>query len=371
MTYCTDALARMGADTELVVQAGGEYTNSESVLEEYFGIVGAKKLTVTAIVTDNKDWTGRIGYYRKVKQLISARIDAGADIFITRSLSLLPLLLKAKANSKKMKVFFESHDFFSDLNAINRWKLQEWKNFFREKYYIPKTDGLICLQKTQADLYKRVFPNIKILHLPSGCRLPKLGNDHKGEFTAVYIGSFDVHKGVGDLLRIWEGWENPPKLKLIGGRNIKSQELLQAEIDRKKLTCFVKLIPWLNPGKVLEELLNCHIGLLPLQDTFFNRNLTFPLKMTDYIACGLPIISSKLPTIENVIKDNGCFFTDFKDEIKVRETVDALRNSKDLYELKSEEIKSIRAELSWERRAVKTLDFIRTDKMRHEICSIE
>ena len=57
-----------------------------------------------------------------------------------------------------------------------------------------------------------------------------------------------------------------------------------------------------SPEKLQQALAqDASIGLLPLQDDFYNRYLTCPVKALDYLSHGLPAVASDLPSLREVM----------------------------------------------------------------------
>jgi glycosyltransferase involved in cell wall biosynthesis len=98
--------------------------------------------------------------------------------------------------------------------------------------------------------------------------------------------------------------------------------------------------------------------LLPLRDTFFNRYLTFPLKLMDYVAAGLPVVARRLPTIENIVQDrkHGILLPDLHPGA-VQEAFVILRDKTMYAEIQSN-VRGLAQDLSWIKRAEKTLECI-------------
>lgn len=361
VTCYTNALASTGIRTELVVQKSDEISDIQDTIVEYFDLSQYDNWKISALSTKGKNNAlKRKHYYSQVKSLVKNRLEAVPDcILITRSLSLLPLLIPFKKKYPSIKIIFESHDYYSGFNKSQKKSVQRLKNYFREKLFLPACDALICLQANQEQLYNAVYPNLKTFVLPSGCMNLQAAQSNDKLFSAVYIGSFDIHKGVGDLLKIWENWENSPPLILIGGRNRQDIEQLRSQIAKLNLSEKVELIEWKKPAVLPVFVAKAQIGLLPLQNTFFNRNLTFPLKLMDYISAGLPVVACKLPTIDAILTDgqDSILLTDFSAE-NVRKALTNLMGKPRLYHKLKENVSALQKEYSWLRRAEKTCDII-------------
>jgi glycosyltransferase involved in cell wall biosynthesis len=135
-----------------------------------------------------------------------------------------------------------------------------------------------------------------------------------------------------------------------------------------KLEDTVTIIPWQKPALMPSYLKKAHVGLLPLQDSFFNRYLTFPLKSMDYIAGGLPVVATSLPTMENIFHHNvdSILLENFETK-EFRRTLENLRNNEKLYHGLRENVKILADQFSWKKRAEKMVEIL-DKKMWHKIC---
>lgn len=357
VTYYTEALSRVGVETELVVQKSLDSPPVAEVIRNFFGLEPNALWTVSALeVQGRTSGARRRDFYRKLVSMLRERRPASkADIAITRSLSILPLLLRLRTALGHPRLLFESHDCYAAFLRARQKGFQGLKNFVRERWLVPRIDGVICLQKTQLDLYRSYFPRARLFHLPSGCRSFEPAGEKQDGFTVVYVGSFEKHKGIEDVLEIWRGWENAPRLLLLGGRTSSEVEEIRRRAQEASVVQDVEIVPWQKPSDLPNWLARAHVGLLPLRDTFFNRYLTFPLKLMDYVAAGLPIVSRRLPTIENIVEHgkHGFLVSPF-DPAGVRRALEDIRHSNRHRQMRSS-VWALSRELSWLRRAQKTV----------------
>ena len=359
ITYYTHALASAGAEVELIVGSADNTRSPDEVIGEYFGLSPLPALKISAIKLEGENHHHkRNDFYKKASSLVAGYLNEGKiDILITRSLSLLPILLRLRGKNNRPKVVFESHDFFSELRFLNQSKMQDWKNYFREKHFLKKIDALVCLQMTQHNLYKKHYPKLKIIHLPSGCREYHPSKHPFDDFTCLYIGSLDLHKGVGDLLDTWIAWKNPPRLLIVGGREMHDVERIRSFIKVNGKEDIIDVVPWQNPADIPQYLHRANIGILPLRDTLFNRYLTFPLKMLDYMSAGLPIVTVDLPTVNAVLADmRDSIYITAIDLIHLRQAVDRIRHNENFYRYLRDGIARKAEFYSWKHRAEKSLE---------------
>jgi len=62
----------------------------------------------------------------------------------------------------------------------------------------------------------------------------------------------------------------------------------------------------------------CDIGIAVYDDQFGSTEFIEPLKIWDFMMCGLPFIISKEPSLATLIKDSGVAYSlDFKNKIPV------------------------------------------------------
>lgn len=248
-------------------------------------------------------------YYRKVLKMLAGIIKTeGLNAVITRRETFLPYLIKLK-NKYNIKIYYETHDFYADLslrNDINTVKKKKQSRL--ERKYIPHMDGLICLQKHQEKLYAELFPGVDIKVFKTGI-LRYVKSDRERKYT-TYIGSLDRLKGVETLLKAATLCNNKPKLLIIGGKSRKQIRGLKKLVGNKFRDLDVTITGWLNKKKMDQLLKQTQIGIIPLRDTFFNRYITSPLKLFDYLSYGIPVISSDLPATRFLIDQNrsGLFF---------------------------------------------------------------
>ena len=67
------------------------------------------------------------------------------------------------------------------------------------------------------------------------------------------------------------------------------------------------IVPPVGTGDLYEWIADADIGLLPYEDEDdINVRYCAPQKLFDYVACGIPFIGSRCPSIEAVAEEFGC-----------------------------------------------------------------
>ena len=294
--------AQNGVETHLLCQTPmGDY-------RPYWDFLDVEPVSNLHIVRLAPDWnhlkSNEIFYLRAARYILSLPCFSSQDVVLTRDPGFLPFLYFLK-NKTGCKTFYQSHNFYlnirnrRDLNRVNKNKYHWF-----ESWFLPSLDGLLTLQSAQADLY------LKHLSLPVKIAWPGLSDigpcrhnflKHK---TIAYVGSFQPKKGLETAISVFKRAQQPGwKLRLLGGRNENEQAYAKKLIREANLKD-VEISGWLSYGELKKQLSNVSLGFLLLEDNFYNRFLTAPSKLFDYLAFGIPIIATDLPSLKDFIQHN-------------------------------------------------------------------
>ncbi|MBK7980208.1 MAG: glycosyltransferase [Ignavibacteriae bacterium] len=314
-TFATNnavALAQEFEECFLFVKNNSEKTSDEIINNE-LNISFPKNLTIIRFANNSIINTNYF-YYRNVFKTLKKLIrQNNVDIVITRNPTFLKYLIKIKLKFK-IKVYFETHDFYAnlklrdDINHSKKRKIEKIENKF-----IPRIDGVICLQNSQKELYEEHFPNVNIFVTRTGLRDIENINHEKKYVT--YIGSLDKHKGVDQLIQAAAQSRSKPEILIIGGKTEFEVEETKNIISNYYNPDYVKITGWINKKEMSEYLAKTAIGIIPLENTFFNKYLTSPLKLFDYYSFCIPVIASDLPSTRELIIEakTGLFFGSVSD----------------------------------------------------------
>lgn len=333
-------------------------TPSAEIFKQYFDIQPPANLSVLQIKNNSILKTNYFFFknvYRELKKLSRAN---ELDVVISRNVTFLPYLAKLK-NKFGVPAIFESHDFFADLSVrtdINQKRRIRYEKI--ERKYVPQISGVICLQQAQKEWYQKVYPDQHIHVARTG-----IAEIHHHPFEnrryVTYIGSFQSHKGIEVLIQALGHSTSKPLLLIIGGKDQKEiatiQKLIHDFYDSSKVT----ITGWINKADLEQYLKQTALGILPLQDTFFNRYLTSPLKLFDFYAYGIPVIASDLPTTRELVLENetGLFFQP-GDQVTLAQKIDVLLSNPEILKYMSEKVYEVAKHYLWENRAKQIWDMI-------------
>jgi len=120
---------------------------------------------------------------------------------------------------------------------------------------------------------------------------------------AVFVGRLSVEKGLRTLLRAWESLAIPIPLVIVGDGPLREE--LEEKVHNQ-LSCAVRFAGFLPNEDTLLLIKGAKFLVFPSE--WYE---TFGLTMIEAFACGVPVICSRLGTMQEIVSDNrtGIHFT--------------------------------------------------------------
>jgi glycosyltransferase involved in cell wall biosynthesis len=217
-----------------------------------------------------------------------------ADIWYTRSLVMVEALLSQGISRWVVEV----HD--DPVTRIHRWR----KTSSHVRLFVAISEGMKkCLMRAGIE-EKRILVahdgvDLSAIEAISGSGLRSQLGIGPSACLAVYTGSLYPWKGVDFLV---EAWPSDPMLHLviIGGPD-QDRERIFAAVARQGCNT-IHVLPTIPRQQAFSLLKEADIGLLPTSPDFsIGREYTSPLKLFEYLAAGLPILASDVPSSHEVL----------------------------------------------------------------------
>ena len=185
----------------------------------------------------------------------------------------------------------EFHEFYRNETKKGKRKISNLIN---------NVDCVICLSIQWKQFFIENFETKKIEILPNIVTNPTIKSVSKSKetFNFLFLGFISERKGVWLLLKVIEELKLKLKGKFvfyIGGNG--EVEKLKQEIKAKKLEGIVEFIGWISDDNKLFHLNNADAFILPS----YNEGL--PISILEAMTYGLPIISTNVGGISEVLKD--------------------------------------------------------------------
>lgn len=213
----------------------------------------------------------------------------------------------------RRRVIYDAHEYYADLvkprlvGRFGAWLY--WLIHSAESVCARLADAVITVDKTLAAIYRQLNNNVIVLgHYPP-IQMAQVANPvfSRAELTLVYAGRLSSDRGLqlyANLLRNLINQGIPARLKLVGVFTPKQEEQLFAGIVRG-LEAYVEITGWLPYDKMAEALRTADVGLALFQPEARYLN-AMPVKLFEYMACGLPVIASAFPAIASVVRAADC-----------------------------------------------------------------
>lgn len=300
-----------------------------------------KRFNITRIVAfgpmENKylDFANRIIFFL---QLLFYLHFSKYDLIYTRDFSFLVFLSKIpKLLRPKNKIIYEPHKaYYYASDKVNNIKL--------EIESLKLADAIVAISNgIKHDLIQLGFDENRISVIPNGVKIDRFSisfdrdgfrknhNISKDEIVIIYVGSWEEWKGVDVLIRaflITLRKVSNCKLILVGGSKeelVKTGQLTKGpNVDERKII----LTGFISQTEVVKYLKMSDIGVIPNIRTTIGSRYTSPLKLFEYMAAGLAIVASDLPSIREIVTDNEAVFFEPENEHDLANKLIDLINNK-------------------------------------------
>jgi glycosyltransferase involved in cell wall biosynthesis len=228
--------------------------------------------------------------------------DQTADVWYTRDFAMVDAL-----QNGRRRLVLELHD--SPISNLDRW--QRMKDAV--SLYVVISRGLrdelirLGIAEDKIHLAQDGYNPEEFLNLLTREEARAQLNLPADAFVAIYIGGFYPWKGVDLVLRAWPKTDERAHLVLIGGPDGERKRL--SALIEPSVVGRVHLMPAIEHEKAVRLLPAADIGLLTTSPDFsIGRLYTSPLKQFEYLAVGLPILASDVPSSHEVLNSGVARF---------------------------------------------------------------
>lgn len=351
------AFAEHGLETDYFV-GHGEDSNTEEDLQMFYGVKASPFLHIQRI---KQTASGKRDVYSEALNKINDYLKHGDHVIaLTRELGALAKLLKAKNKQPSLKVIYESHDYFLTRTHLAKQGFSALRRQWAERFLIPRADGLVCLTEHQRALYQQHLPKLPMLAASLGCVSFPTQDMERRRFkrNVVYIGHLHPYKGSDLIFELAKSLKSKNiTLSCYGGHERQVREL-RSKAEQLELSAVLNFESFVSPAelhRVLDH--EVSIGLVPLQDTFYSRYLTCPVKGLDFLSHGLPIVASDLPSTHEILRRAGRYCRSSVAS-EFAEVIEGLLDESSAYQQASKDSYFRREQLQWYGRAEKILSLV-------------
>lgn len=272
----------------------------------------------------------RILSIRAKKHAYKEAMDLKADIYHLHDPELLSLGLKIKKQG--FCVVYDSHE-----DVPRQILVKEWiPSFMRravskmfelyENRCVRKYDAIIVPTPHIRKRFRKLNDSVwEICNFPSIDEINYSGENYSNSNPGCYIGELSNTRGIRQIAEATH--RIGLRLNLCGRFYSKGleQELLENYSN-------VKYLGFLGITDISKILSNSGMGFVTLLDTP-NDAMSYPVKLFEYMAAGIPIISSNFPVYKEIVEVNNCgICVDPLDIDAIYDAIKKIRNNQEYAE---------------------------------------
>ncbi len=282
------------------------------------------------------------------------------SLYIANDLdTLLPNYLLSKIKNKPL--IYDSHEYFTGVPEIqNRLIVKKtWKLI--EKTIFPKLKDVITVNDSIAGLYEKEYGirPIVVRNLPESqpgfvLKSRKELNLPEDKNIILMQGSgINVDRGAEELLLSMKPQYGLEGIALyyIGSGDVIS--LLKSMVKDYGLEDRVHFIPKVNYNTLKHYTANANIGVTIDKGDSLNYLYSLPNKLFDYINAGLPVLASKMPEVEKIVKKHNIGLTiDNHEPAHIASKIKEMLSDQKLYQQLKGNTRKAADKLIWEKESV-------------------
>ena len=238
--------------------------------------------------------------------------------------------LASSCSLTNTKIIYDCREIYTELAALEYKPLYKRMTFRYENYFLNFVQNIITTANSDEILLKEKYNHHshltwnQIYNYPmkpslsmGKINLKNKFNVNKNHTLIVYQGVIQKHRGVGKLIELIKSSSDVTAI-ILGDGESKNMYVNQVEkyniVDRVK---FVGRVPYLD---LLEYTAACDIGWLVVSGHGISNQLALPNKLFEYALMGLPIISSSLKNMQDIVNKYNLGFivneNDINDQLK-------------------------------------------------------
>lgn len=298
---------------------------------------------------------GPLFYLEFQKRLFWYLMFHKADVLVANDLdTLFPNYWVAKL--KGINIVYDSHELFCEVPELqaNPFKRKLWKRV--ERWIFPKLKNVFTVNKSIAKIYSEEYNvNVKVIrNVPllanqkNVIRKTKeeLGLQINKKIIVLQGAGINIDRGAEEAVQAMQYVDNAILLIIGSGdvMDVLKQMVIDCKLNDKIL--FIGKVPF---EKLMQYTYLADLGLTLDKDTNINYRYSLPNKLFDYIHAGVPVLSSNLIEIKNIVKEYEIGdIIDNHNPQHIADKIDSILNDETKLQLWKKNTKIASGKLNWE-----------------------
>ena len=337
-------LAAHGYDVTLVVADGKGDDNKDGVA-----------------IADVGRQPGRLNrMLRTTRRVFQKAAALDAHLYHFHDPELIPVGLRLRRMGKK--VIFDSHEDVPqqllDKPYLNPASLRLLASMFAsyERFACPRFDGIVAATPFIRDKFLQMNPRtIDVSNFPLAGELDAPHDWSAKRDEVCFVGGIDTIRGAREIVRACALLRSPTRLNVAGQF---SEAGLEASVKAEAGWARVNELGFLDRAGVRAVLARSVAGLVtshPIGNFLYGQ----PIKMFEYMAAGIPVIASNIPSWRSIIEGNRCgICVDPFDPAAIAAAIDYLVANRDIAQQMGENgKKAVHDRYNWDVEAEKLAKF--------------
>ncbi len=295
-----------------------------------------------------------IKYYLRFFRILYQRLkESSADIYFSADVYTLPLMAFF-AKLRKKKLYYDCRELYPFLAGLRNKKYTQLVIKLTERLFIGRADAVIATGPMDAQFIQHYYKITNTLVLRN---MPKLKpveqkvnlreqlnipNDAK---ILLYQGVIFEGRGIEKTIRALPELDSTYFVLLGTGTKIHAYKKLAEELDIADRVHFMGTIP---QSELINYTSAADIGLTLIENISLSYYYALPNKMFEYIAAGIPLISSALPQMKGIVDDYKVGWVIDMETNCITEKLKSIINSDWNRDEMKERLKSASIELNWD-----------------------
>ena len=268
---------------------------------------------------DFKDISGNISVYKLDKSQSSVKYYANfikilfrniridrSDIYVSEDVYTLPIMT-ILAKFKKKKIYYDCRELYPFLAGLRNKKIVQMFIRVIERIFIKRVDMVITTGPMDAQFiqhYYKITNPIVLRNLPKHKQdiipvdlreILSIPQDNK---ILLYQGVIFEGRGISKTIEALPGLDRVHFVLLGSGNKRKEYEQLAARLNVSNRVHFMGTV---SQSELINYTTSADFGMSLIENISLSYYYALPNKMFEYIAAGVPVISSALPQMKDII----------------------------------------------------------------------